>query len=246
MTRDEEEVPEVHWFFVHVMKTVGGTLNQHLHANFGPGEVYPDPRVDDDMGTRYYSVEQLLALPEDRVAQVRLYKGHFPYATVDRLGLDDVVTMTMLRDPVERVLSYLRRRQELREPELSLEEIYAIPKVLLHFVHNHQVRMFARTAEDPPVYHWWIEIDDERMAIAKTNLANVDIVGLTERFDEFLDMLRQRWGWTISSVENQHVTTPVEVSPEFRDRIARDNAADMEFYEFAKALYRERQGSPPA
>lgn len=66
----------------------------------------------------------------------------------------------------------------------ALEEIYAEPKVLLHFVHNHQVRMFARTVDDPPMYHWWLDIDDERMAIAKANLARTDVLGLTEHFDE--------------------------------------------------------------
>ena len=34
------------FFFVHVMKTAGGTVREHLYANFAPDERFPNWSVD--------------------------------------------------------------------------------------------------------------------------------------------------------------------------------------------------------
>jgi hypothetical protein len=230
---------DVRFFFVHVMKTAGGTLRQHIQANFGPGSVYPDPRIDDDINNRYHNVDRLAALPQDRRDRISMFGGHFAFTTVERLDLD-VVTLTLLRDPVERAISYLRWHQQRWTPDRSLEEIYSDWALFRRFLHNHQVRMFARTTADPPSYLKWLDIDHERLEIAKDNVDKIDVLGLTDRFDEFLGELAAQWGWEITAVDNVHVARHVDVSPELRARIAEDNRADVQFYEYVTRLYGRR------
>ena len=53
----------------------------------------------------------LLDLPPSRRERIRVYAGHFPFVAVELMG-QEFVTMTVLRDPVERTLSYHRQWKE--------------------------------------------------------------------------------------------------------------------------------------
>lgn len=50
----------------------------------------------------------LAVLPDERRRRIRVYTGHFPYAAREILG-GDIVTVTILRDPVKRTISLLRQ-----------------------------------------------------------------------------------------------------------------------------------------
>ncbi|MDP9332479.1 MAG: hypothetical protein M3Q30_04080 [Actinomycetota bacterium] len=104
--------------------------------------------------------------------------------------------------------------------------------------------MFSLTAEDHPrAILRPISIDAERLTLAKTNLARVDVVGLTERYDDFIGELKRRFGWWRGRgppVERRQLVSsePWEATPTLRCRIADDNTYDLEFYEHATMLAR--------
>ena len=64
-------------------------------------------------------------------------------------------------------------------------------------IHNFQTRQFAMRAHD----HLRcamdaLELDSSRLALAKENLAKVDVTGLHERYDEFMEAVSGHFGWT--------------------------------------------------
>ena len=229
------------FFFVHNMKTGGASLRQHLYANFQPGEIYPVPDRDDM--DRAWLVDYLLGLSPARRASFRGYAGHFPYVVTRLLGVD-VVTLTIVRDPVDRTISYLKhcKRYHEQHHDLSLEEIYCDEFHFPCFIHNHQAKIFSMTTDDRlESYMDVIDVDDRRLAIAKENLETVDVLGLHERYGEFLDALRHRFGWRIDREIKRRVGREQwEVPSRLRQRIADDNAADMTFYEHAVRLHEQR------
>ncbi|MGH9024725.1 MAG: sulfotransferase family 2 domain-containing protein [Acidimicrobiia bacterium] len=233
---------EARFFFLHVMKTGGATFRSHVYRNFGEGEVYPVPRRDDMQ--RAWLVDYLLGLPAERRALIRAYTGHFPFVVTELLG-EQFVTLTMLRDPVDRTLSYLKHCKRYHEHQraLDLEEIYEDPFYFSCFVHNHQAKLFSMTSDDPlESYMDVIDVDDQRLEIATTNLEKVDVIGLSERSDEFVDEVARRFGLRFRKLPNRRVSRESwEVSSALRKRIADDNAADVAFYEFAKRLHEQRR-----
>jgi hypothetical protein len=236
-----EEI-EPRFFFVHVMKTGGATFRQHLYANFGGGRVFPRYRGDDI--DRAWLIDTVLTLRPKRLARTRAIAGHFPFVVTQLLDLD-FVTITMLRDPVERTISYLKHcsRYNPQHQGMRFEQIYEDPFFFPCFIQNHQSKMFAMTKDDKlESYADVIDIDDKRLKIAIANLDLVDVLGLTERYTEFLDEVGHRFGWHLQLAPNLRVSEEDwEPSPAFRRRIAQDNEADLEFYAHATALHEKRR-----
>ena len=81
---------------------------------------------------------------------MRLVAGHFPLCLTDVLGVPFHV-FTVLRDPVERTLSLLRRTKEsVATPDTTLEEFYADPTRFEGRIKNHMVKMLSVTIEEIP------------------------------------------------------------------------------------------------
>jgi hypothetical protein len=230
-------------FFVHIQKTAGGTLRHNIRANLAPEEIYPaGGPYDAEPLDAYWAIPRLVSLPKARRDQIRAYVGHFPYIASELLGIE-LVTMTVLRDPVERTISYLKMRS--KDPERagqSFEQIYDNPFDFPCFILNHQTKIFAMTRDDKlETFMDVIDVDRDRLEIAKQNLRKIDILGLQERYPEMLDAVAQRFGWQTGEVENTHVSEGEwDVPDGLRERIAEDNAIDIEFYRFAQELYRDR------
>jgi hypothetical protein len=238
---------ERRFFFVHVMKTGGATFRRHIEHNFpSPGAVYPDPALDGNLREANIFIQRLLQLPPERHAEIKAYTGHFPFV-VPRLIDPQLTTLTMLRDPVDRTVSYLKhcKRYHPQHRELSLEEIYDDAFVFPTLIRDHQTKIYAMTTADPlESYMDVIEIDDERRRIAESNLEAVDVVGLHERYDDFLAEVHRRFGWKIREQSSWRVSEEDwDSSDAFRRRIAADNANDVAFYEFARELVERRAGT---
>jgi hypothetical protein len=213
------------FFFVHVMKTGGTSFVFQLSRNFAADEVYPDIARDRRSPTDaepYASLTALERLTPERRDAIRIYTGHLPLAARDLMG-PDLVTLTLLRDPVDRTVSVLKHFKRLwpRYGDLSLDAIYDDELVFRHFVEHYQTRMFAltpadgtrsfasvtdyatlRRALDDPSHASRaldagavVAMDKDRLTLAKRNLATVDVIGVNESFDAFVARLRDDYGW---------------------------------------------------
>jgi hypothetical protein len=265
------------FFFVHVMKTGGTSFVFHLLRNFAPVEVYPHEALDranpSDVEP-YASLPHLLALTPERRAQIRVFAGHFPYVASELIGVEPV-TLTLLRDPVDRTISVLKHFKRLfaRYRELPLDEIYDDELVFRLFVENFQTKVFAIAAADRPQAFVsglsyaeifarlaeprvtgagpdarpleTITVDADRVVRAKVNLAAVNVVGLNEHYGDFVEELRRRFGWWSAGLDDRgraNVSVePWPASAALRARVARDNAHDLELYEYAKELVADRR-----
>ena len=91
-----------------------------------------------------------------------------------------------------------------------------------------------------------LTVDNDGLERAMVNLAQVDAIGTDERFRDFVEELRRRFGWWTAGAKDfpraNTSSEPWVATAALRERIARDNAIDLEFFRYATALIRERQG----
>jgi hypothetical protein len=237
------------FFFVHVMKTAGTTFVRQLQDQFPAEAIYPCKGIDWTSPTdveAYINIPRLLSLSAERRAQIQIYTGHFPFMVCDLID-PGLVTLTVLRDPIERTISVLKqfKRREARFRDVPLEVIYDDRPIFRFFVENHQTKVFSLAPEDNEVaINCGLTIDDARYARAQENLARVDVIGFTEAYDDFVEEVRDRFGWWPAGVDRDvraNVSTEDwDVDPAFRERIAADNAYDIQLYKYAKNLLRSR------
>jgi hypothetical protein len=101
---------------------------------------------------------------------------------------------------------------------------------------NVQTKMIAGADYDAPC-------TTETLLRAKENLQHFSVLGLTERFEESLALMKLRFGWKLESYSSFNVT---RTRPKRRDLpqstldlIAERNRFDIELYESAARLFSE-------
>ena len=202
------------------------------------------------------SVDHLRERLATRGDQIKVIVGHFPLCTTELID-GRYTTLTLLRDPVERMLSSLRHDREVNPAVrgMPIEEIYRAGGRLGELAHNQMVKVLALTPAEHAAMSKVLSLTPAELAArgqgplvefnrahlerAKTRLAGIDAFGLQEHFEEFCDELSARYGWDLGEPEMVNTTAPVEVSDGLRAQIAEDNAFDIELYEFAKGLLRD-------
>lgn len=229
--------PQRRLFFLHVMRTGGTTFMWYLMANHGPKRVYPTADDQPSAHESVTSIDYLRAVPRERWDGLTAVTGHFPYFVQELLPYR-YETITILRDPVDRVLSFLRqwRQSPGKWRGASMEEIYDDPLIVPHY-RNHMVKLFG-LEQDPGVrsYAVDVEVDEAFFARAVANLESIDVIGFTEDHDRFLDTVVARYDWRRPKLQAQHVTEKLDPPAGLVSRIRADNAADIEFYEYARKI----------
>ncbi len=235
------------FLFVHLQKTAGTALLRRLRRHFGPQAVYPRP---DEQGTPevVLDVDHLQRRLGEIGDEIHVVTGHFPLCVADTIP-GPVSTLTVLRDPVERTLSFLRHQREVepRFADADLEEIYDDPVSTSGLVANHMVKMLSLTVDEmtagalTPVH-----VDGIHLDRARTNLTDVvDVMGLQEHFEVFCTDLERAFGWDLGDVVFMNRTTPRDAPERLRSRIEADNDFDRRLYRHAEELWsdRHRHGS---
>jgi hypothetical protein len=226
------------YFFVHLQKTGGTTLVHRLPRHFRPTDIYPNAS-DGDVVQSTISVDHLNERWLARGHEIRVVAGHFPLCTAELLG-GGFTTLTVLREPVERTLSYLRHHRQMTpaDRDKPLEVIYDDPFRFDGLIHNHMVKMLSLTT-DEMVDGALTSVDftPSRLVLAKRNLERVDVIGFQERFGDFWDALSSCLGWRLGEVAYSNRTEPSWVPDSFRRRIADDNSLDVELYDHALTLH---------
>lgn len=231
------------FFFVHLQKTAGTALFRRLRNEFGTDGVYPMPQYQGSPETSL-GVDALLERFTTHRDTIRVVTGHFPLCVRDLLP-GSFETFTLLREPVERALSFLRhqRQEDPRFASSTLAEIYSDPLCREVLVQNHMVRMLSLTVDEmTDGALTTVRVDAARVERAKGRLEHeIDVMGIQEEFEPFCERLAARYGWDLGPPQFANRSEAVEVDAGLREAIAADNAMDSELYRFAVDLWQRRR-----
>ena len=237
--------------FNHIPKTAGSTLKEVLWSAVGGDRVLFSMGFHDE---RLPGLREELDRPLDgRWALV----AHTGVGLHERLpGRHEYLPFTILRDPVERTVSeYFAGVSRGRIEEGTPIEDFLAADVYRSF--NRQTAFIGglsarhnldRLPADRDQY------DAELLARAKRNLEAHEVVGLTERFDETLLLLRHAYGWSAlrtlyapANVSRRRRAAPDPTPAELK-AIRASNELDIELYAHARGLLEGRlaaQSSDP-
>ena len=227
--------------FVHVPKAGGTTLNNILMKNYR----YRLDSYGNDFFPRYYPDEfvSLVQAPvHDDTRRPAFFTGHIDLANdVFRYMPVRYVAITMLREPVQRIVSHYRFHSTLRQSPLAAEIAKGDLGIVDYFKHFRatiplQYEIFAPRAGDAGDHAG-------RAAEALRNLEDrVSFFGLQDRFDEFVVLLAELLGLpdVFYKSLNKTPSNAAKVSRKQTEELKELLAEDIAFYDGAVQLYQRR------
>ncbi len=238
--------------YLHIPKTGGTTLStciyNHWHA---PGEYYFSDDGYFHSGIYYFPIgffkDPGLQIPESvrgalGRSDLRAVLGHFWFG-VHQHVTQPCTYVTVLRDPIERVWS-LYHHVYGREPDVDPVEFATNPPYLE--VDNDQTRRISGL--EPELGRCTRATLERAMDNLRRHFA---VVGVTERFDETLILLKRTFGWQGDLAyypKNQTKGKPATttLTQEAVDAIHERNVLDLALYDFANELLDEAIASQGA
>lgn len=226
--------------FLHLPKTAGLSLRSAvLSAMAGRPQLRIINPVDD-----LATLANLAPAERERLV---LIEGHLYYG-VHELISRECRYMTILRQPIERVLSWYSFVREYTPHHLharvagaggggrSLRE--CLEEGLSVELDNHMVRMLAGQEYVNVPFG---AVTGSMLAMARRNLEGFAAVGITERFDESLDLYRRTFGWRRMSTQRINATAKRLNATDCDDRtlalLHAHNTFDLDLYIFACDLF---------
>lgn len=247
MNKNNNNQPENTVIFLHIPRTAGVTLDAILERQYKLDRffsLYSPEDVD-----KFKKIS-----PEDK-QKIDLLNGHFMSCGVHELLPQPCTYITIMRNPIDRIIShyYFVRRsrshylhEEILSREMSLKD-YVSSEISIE-VNNGQTRLIAGWKENPGIGIG--KCPPEMLETAKKNIEeHFAVVGLTEEFDKTLVLFKQALGWTETFYTKRNQTknrkAVKEVPQEIIKIIESYNDLDLELYKFAQTRFQEtieRQG----
>jgi hypothetical protein len=222
-------------FFLHIPKCAGLTLMGILDSRYTRDEVCPVHRYFPDLKAQ---------VPKDKLATYKFIRGHFPYDLVNLLPRMPRL-ITFLRHPVPRILSALEminrmverglppyRITDISFKDVTLDE-FLRRKDLIELMTNRSTAYLSGDFKQPD------------LELAKERLATFDFIGITESFNESLELLAYIFDFPpLSNYRTKNVSSVREdrdqIPQDKLDQIAELNWLDVELYEYGLTLYQEK------
>ncbi len=239
MSIDNLRIPD-HLLFLHIQKTAGTTTHNIIERQYSKSEIF----------NIYHAVnglEQFNALSADELTKLKIIKGHFAFGIEQRLP-GSYEYITILRDPVDRVISHFYHAfedknhwqyNEIQSRKLTLEDV--LDEGTLPNLDNNIIRMLSGNNRIP-----FGSCTREMLDKANDNLEkHFAVIGLQSKFDEFIIECAERYNWTKFLWYRKHrvgKTRPKKelLSGSVLAKIQKCTALDQELYDRWKPIVEQR------
>jgi len=219
--------------FVHMPKCGGTTLHYLLKKNYPNSDIYPLPKLQNglaDWSTTQADMDLAFQIHPD--IDHELVSGHFPIWFLKKKNpyYDSSYVFTILRDPIERVLSHDRfqMRVDIQNNKSPSSKLDSIPK-------NFLCKMLCSDCTLQ---------GEELLQDCIANLEKMDYVIFLDDFENGVRGMFQDLGLRPpkrigprNTSNSQELHDLQAITPEKLAKIKEDNALDIQLYEYATKYF---------
>jgi hypothetical protein len=220
---------------IHIPKTAGTTLRRIVEAQVPAKRIFPIYKNNEG----FRRPEDLKRLPPWQKKRIEVLMGHFGMECMADFP-QPFECFTMLRDPVQKVLSGYTHAMHLHKrwkdnPVPFAEFLRTSGKLSLN---NHQCRLLSGIVPPPKPG----ECQEGMLDLARENIArHFCLVGLSEYFDESVFLLSRHRGWSPPYYVRENVSKNrlqrEELDAESLEMINEFNRLDITLYQEVKANF---------
>ena len=233
--------------FTHIPKTAGTSLRHIVQSQYQPYNVFEFYHLKTQPPKVRKGIEKYRRLNPVRQKAIAFISGHVGFGLHQFLERP-CTYITVLRDPIERVVSYyyfLQRNQNAIVKDRTLQEF------VRHFsgVHNSMTCYLSGLTlkaqlQEPGVDVKTLQFANHTLEQAQKNIArHFKVVGFLDRFDETCILLQRKLGWNFSSYVRKNVAKRRNlidgVSAKDLELIRQYNQLDLQLYADAREKFIE-------
>lgn len=248
LTADSQKESTV--IFMHIPKAAGVTLHRIIERQYRPTAIFTirGKRVQE-------SVDQFRRFSEAKRRKFRVIKGHMGFGLHNLLPQQSDY-ITMLRDPVDRIVSHYYYVLQsgprhylyntVTAQRMSLEDY--VRSGITPELNNGQTRLLSGIEDIGVISNFdqcsigFQDFPDGILDQAKNNLQqHFAVVGIANRFDESLLLFKKALGWRNISYTQKNTTRnrphKEDIPKETISLIEKYNELDIELFDYARKLF---------
>ena len=224
--------------FQHIPKTAGTTLRYIIQYQFpasGICELYGSS------GSYAQRIDKLKNLSESQRKKIKIINTHLGFGLHNFLQ-QPYTYFTFLREPVSRAISMYSYYQKTKNPHflnLSLPEFVQIYGGVQNGMTKNLSGMILQSQLSNSNKRQKLDCDRETLEIAKRNIQeHFKFIGISERFDESLLLLRKILGWKMPLYDKSNMSSrPQNIDQDTLRLIQNLNEFDCQLYEYAQGIF---------
>jgi len=223
-----------YYFFIHIPKTAGSSFRNMLYRQFPQDLIYPNRKDIKANQGRYPNRKTTIETLTDSQRDIQFLMGHYPFIMKKKLPIPPEC-IVFLRDPVERAISNLYHLQR-HNPQFQNTSAQVMIESANWQINNLQVRYMSDWQFRPnKLYTAETKLGSKAIIRAKKHLDACAFVGFTERFEESVAVLQQKFNWNLGRIRTEN-TTPKYHKPipdDLYEKLIELNQLDIELYDYA-------------
>lgn len=219
--------------FMHIPKTAGTSFKNSLINHFDDNYIFPSKKLMRKYGGRYPDSWDFLKY-KGSLEKSKLIYGHYPNHLLNKINNEGYIKITFVRDPIKRTISHLKHLKLYNEKfcSMTLEEIFRHESLNINQFDNLQTRYFLNGAPNK-------KLNYNNLKIAKKNLKSFTFIGVTEYYQQSLEILNERLELKLEEIKvntfdenynSKSVKLDFKIDEDLFFEIYESNRFDIELY----------------
>ena len=222
---------EDNFFFIHIPKTAGTSFRTMLHKVFNQNNIFPNAKELQSNDNDYPDFNVLETKSQEEQNDIKFISAHLPYSS-SVIFPAKPKKLIFLRKPLNRAVSDLLNLKET-DPKYHDKSLAEIFELNYNKINCLQVRYLANAVGKK-------ELTKADLKVAKSNLRKCHFIGITERFDESMQLASNIFGWKFAENRKDKVSKYKNhdlLSDELRQKLKTANELDEHLYHYALELF---------